>query len=316
MSINHAPEPSAHAELNDGLLALQPYIAPKYLYDILGSRLFTAICELDEYYPTRTEAAIFDAHLQEIAASIGTGATLIDLGAGDCKKAERLLPVLQPREYVAVDISTDFLEESLQRLRSRSRGIAMQAVALDFSESLDLPESVRRDKRLFFYPGSSIGNFSPDKAVHFLRRLHAACKVGSSTEGGLLIGVDLVKNKSVLTAAYDDALGVTAAFNLNILRHLNRLLDADFRVEDWRHKACFNAEQSCIEMHLVAQVDITVHWRDGQRRFERGQFIHTENSYKYTQKGFLALLEKSGFGKVRIWSDPQGWFMVCHAQAM
>jgi dimethylhistidine N-methyltransferase len=291
-------------------------VSPKYLYDALGSRLFTAICELDEYYPTRTEAEIFQTHLDDIAASLGRGMTLIDLGAGDCRKAERLLPVLLPRQYVAIDISTDFMQESLERLRERFARTEIHGLDMDFSHELDLPASVHCNKRLFFYPGSSIGNFSPQEAAAFLKRLRAACECGSRSEGGVLIGVDLIKDEAVLNAAYDDALGVTAAFNLNLLRHVNRLLDADFNVHDWRHRAFFNAEQSRIEMHLVAQANVTVRWPGGQRRFERGESIHTENSYKYTQKSFLALLDQAGFGKVRIWSDPRDWFMVCHTQAM
>ena len=307
---------AAEAELNAGLSRQQASISPKYLYDTLGSRLFTAICELDEYYPTRTEAAIFHSYRDEIAASTGRGMTLIDLGAGDCRKAESLFPSLQPRQYVAVDISADFLKESLDRLRERFSRSDMLALAMDFSSGLDLPESVHCNKRLFFYPGSSIGNFSPDEAAGFLQRLRKACDCGGRTEGGVLIGVDLVKDEAVLNAAYDDALGVTAAFNLNILRHLNRLLDANFKVEDWQHKAFFNAEQGRIEMHLLARSNVTVRWRCGQRRFERGESIHTENSYKYTQKGFLSLLEQSGFGNARIWTDARKWFMVCHAQAL
>lgn len=308
--------PAVQAELIAGLSRPQAVVSPKYFYDALGSRLFTAICELDEYYPTRTEAEIFHTYREEIAASTGQGMTLIDLGAGDCRKAESLFPTLQPKQYVAVDISADFLNESLSRLRGRFNRTEMLGLGMDFSGALELPDTVHCNKRLFFYPGSSIGNFSPKEAAGFLRRLRAACDCGSGAEGGVLIGIDLVKDEAVLNAAYDDALGVTAAFNLNILRQINRLLDADFRIEDWQHKAFFNTEQSRIEMHLLAKANLTVRWRGGQRRFERGESIHTENSYKYTQKSFLALLEQSGFGNARIWTDRRGWFMVCHAQAL
>lgn len=313
LGLNNA---AIEAELSAGLSMPQATVSPKYLYDALGSRLFTAICELDEYYPTRTEAGIFNAFLDDIALSTGRGMTLIDLGAGDCAKAERLMPVLQPKQYVAVDISADFMKESLDRLRQRFARTEVLGLALDFSGSLKLPDSVHCNKRLFFYPGSSIGNFSPQEAAGFLRRLRSSCECGVQPEGGILLGVDLIKDEAVLNAAYDDALGVTAAFNLNLLRHVNRLLGADFRVQDWRHKAFFNAEQSRIEMHLVARANLTVHWRGGQRRFEQGESIHTENSYKYTQKSFLSLLEQAGFGDVRMWTDPRQWFMVCHAQAI
>lgn len=299
-------------ELIAGLLAPQAFTSPKYLYDALGSRLFQAICELPEYYPTRTEAAIFDAHADEIAHSIGLGATLIDLGAGNCAKAARLFPVLHPAQYVPVDISVDFLAESVDRLQKIFPHIEMTAIGMDFSARLDLPAAVRSDKRMFFYPGSSIGNFTPAESVAFLRRLRKSCQA----DGGLLIGADLIKDKPVLDAAYDDALGVTASFNLNLLLHLNQLLGADFDVRDWQHRGFFNTELSRIEMHLEARTSLTVQWQGGQRRFERGERIHTENSYKYTPQAFVKLLEQAGFGDAKIWTDPRTWFMVCHAKAM
>ncbi|HJW54070.1 MAG TPA: L-histidine N(alpha)-methyltransferase [Burkholderiaceae bacterium] len=303
-------------ELTAGILARQACIAPKFLYDALGSKLFEAICELPEYYLTRTEAAVFDAHLPAIAASIGQGGTLIDLGAGNCAKAARLFAALQPAQYVPVDISANFLRDALSLLRQRFPEIKMTGLGLDFSETLDLPDAVRRERRLFFYPGSSIGNFTPEQAVAFLRRVHAACGTDRRAGGALLIGVDLIKDRRMLEAAYDDALGVTAAFNLNLLRHLNALLQADFDVREWTHRACFNADQNRIEMHLEAARAVDVSWPGGRRRFEEGERIHTENSYKYTREDFVMLLERAGFGHVRCWTDAQGWFMVCHAQAI
>jgi dimethylhistidine N-methyltransferase len=312
----HEDKNAIREELIAGLRAPFAFTSPKYLYDALGSKLFEAICELPEYYPTRTEAAIFDAHAAEIAQSAGSGSTLIDLGAGNCAKAARLFPALRPRQYVPVDISVNFLHEAVSRLQLQFPQIEMTAIGSDFSSSLDLPDSVHREKRLFFYPGSSIGNFTPRDAVQFLQRLRNACQPDGHTDGGILIGVDLVKDKTILDAAYDDALGVTASFNLNLLLHLNRLLDADFDVRDWRHRGFFNAESSRIEMHLEARSNLAVRWPGGERRFERGECIHTENSYKYTQKSFVTLLEQAGFGRFRIWTDPRGWFMVCHAHAI
>ena len=306
---HHAEE--IRAELAAGLMQRRAQVSPKYLYDVLGSKLFEAICELPEYYPTRTEAAIVDEHLFEIARSIGRGSTLIDLGAGNCAKAARLFPELRPGQYVPIDISADFLHDAVARLRQRFPQIAMQELGLDFSATLDLPLSVRREKRLFFYPGSSIGNFTPDEALAFLRRIRNECR----NDGGILIGVDLVKDKRVLDAAYDDALGVTASFNLNLLLNVNRLLGADFDLRDWRHHAYFDTAQSRIEMHLMARRDLIVGWAGGMRRFAEGESIHTENSYKYTRESFLALLEKAGFAKPRTWTDAQQWFMLCHAQA-
>lgn len=299
-------------ELSAGLLAPQAFTSPKFLYDALGSKLFEAICELPEYYPTRTEAQIIETHVPEIARSVGRGCTLIDLGAGNCAKAAQLFPVLQPVQYVPVDISVDFLKDAVERLRQRFPHVRMTALGMDFSQSLSLPDAVRRDKRLFYYPGSSIGNFTPDEAAALLGEVRDACGLG----GGLLIGVDLVKDKAVLDAAYDDALGVTASFNLNLLLHLNRLLGADFDVRDWQHRAFFNREQGRIEMHLEARRDISVAWQGGKRRFREGERIHTESSYKYTRQGFLSLLERAGFGQTRTWTDERGWFMVCHARAI
>jgi dimethylhistidine N-methyltransferase len=312
----HQDADAIRVELASGLLAPHAVTSPKYLYDALGSKLFEAICELPEYYPTRTEAALFDAHLPDMAASIGYGATLIDLGAGNCAKAARLIPVLQPAQYVPVDISIDFLRDSVNQLRRRFPQVDMVGLGLDFSNAFDLPSAVRREKRLFFYPGSSIGNFTPDEALAFLRRLRAACHVGGRAVGGLLIGVDLLKDKRILDAAYDDALGVTAAFNLNLLRHLNRLLGANFSLRDWRHRGFFNTEKSRIEMHLEAKRNTHVTWRGGERRFLEGESIHTENSYKYTQQGFVQLLEQAGFETAGTWTDAKEWFMVCHARTL
>lgn len=299
------------AELVAGLQAEQPHTSPKYLYDALGSKLFAAICELPEYYPTRTEAAIFDEHLADIARSAGRGCTLIDLGAGNCEKAARLFPALQPAQYVPVDISVAFLREAVECLRRRYPEVAMLGLGMDFSATLDLPAEVRAEQRLFFYPGSSLGNFMPDEAAQFLGRVRRAC----DDDGGLLIGIDLVKERDVLHAAYDDAIGLTAAFNLNLLRHLNLLIGADFDPGDWRHRARYDVERGRIEMHLEAARNLTVRWDGGERQFRQGQRIHTENSYKYTREGFLQLLEGAGFGRSRTWTDARGWFLVCHAQA-
>jgi len=313
-SPNHERHPLADAailaELSDGLAAPRAVISPKFLYDALGSKLFEAICELPEYYPTRTEAAIVERYGAQIARAIGPGTTLIDLGAGNCAKAARLFPLLHPAQYVAIDISHDFLRESIERLQQRFPHIEMTALGLDFSSSLDLPDVVCADKRLFFYPGSSIGNFTPDEARAFLRRARDACEF----DGGLLIGIDLVKDSKVLDAAYDDAIGVTAAFNRNVLRHVNRLIGADFDVAQWRHLGFFNALEGRIEMHLEAGEDLTVTWQGGQRQFAKGERIHTENSYKYRQSAAVGLLEQSGFKAVNVWTDPNEWFAFIYAR--
>ncbi len=295
-------------------------IAPKFLYDTLGSRLFEAITELPEYYPTRTEAAIFAACHQALATRLPQSATLIDLGAGNCAKAASLFGVLQPARYVAVDISVDFLRAGLGRLHDQHPDMALLGVGMDFSQTLDLPNEVgdpNKDQRVLFYPGSSIGNFTPEQATVFLSQVHTAC--GTVAGSGLLIGVDLVKDAGELQAAYDDALGVTAAFNRNLVRCLNRLISSDMRLEDWSHLALYNPDDARIEMHLVAQRDVTVCWPGGQRSFCRGERIHTENSYKWTVARFTQLLESAGFKGIQVWTDADqpsaGRFAVVWAQA-
>jgi L-histidine Nalpha-methyltransferase len=293
------------SELADGLRAPRATIAPKYFYDPLGSRLFDAITELPEYYPTRTEAAIMSSHAAEMAAEVGSGRTLVDLGAGNCVKAGRLFATLAPRRYVAVDISVEYLRNALACLQREHPRVDMVGVGLDFSNALALPPEAGDGPRTLFYPGSSIGNFTPDEAQAFLRRAREG-----SPGGNLLIGVDLVKDKPVLDAAYDDALGVTAAFNLNALSHVNRVLGSDFALADWRHLAFFDEDKSRIEMHLEARRAVTVRWPGGERAFAAGERIHTENSCKYTIDGFGALLRRAGFASTRCWTDANRWFAV------
>jgi dimethylhistidine N-methyltransferase len=297
-----------------GLLAMPARVSPKFFYDALGSRLFDAITELPEYYPTRTEAAIFDAHGAEIAhealAATGSAPVLVDLGAGNCAKAARLFDAVQPRRYVAVDISVAFLRDALVALQRQHPAIGMVGVGLDFSARLALPAEVADGPALVFYPGSSIGNFAPADALRLLREARAA-----SRGGALVIGVDLVKARATLEAAYDDALGVTAAFNLNLLRHLNRLLGADFEPRQWRHHAFFAEAHSRIEMHLVARHALAVRWPGGERRFAEGEGIHTENSHKWQLADFDALLRRAGYARTRHWSDPAQAFAVFVAHA-
>jgi L-histidine N-alpha-methyltransferase len=296
---------AVRAELASGLQAGAAFIHPKYLYDALGSRLFEAITELPEYYPTRTEATIFARHAAGMAALIPPGLTLVDLGAGNCEKAARLFDVLRPARYVAVDISVAFLRGALQSLQRQHPWLEMVGVGMDFSTGLTLPPEVGDGQRLVFYPGSSIGNFTPAEALTFLRQARQAAQ-----GGGLLMGVDLVKPVAVLEPAYDDALGVTAAFNRNLLLHINRLLGSDFEVAQWRHRARFNAQEARIEMHLEAVQDVTVRWPGAQRHFGEGERIHTENSCKYTPPQFEALLRAAGFARVEQWRDEQDWFAV------
>ncbi|AZG13807.1 L-histidine N(alpha)-methyltransferase [Cupriavidus pauculus] len=297
-------------EIAEDLSGSPARISPKFFYDVLGSRLFEAITDLPEYYPTRTEASIFATAAPAIAARAGSGCVLIDLGAGNCQKAARLFPSLQPAQYVAVDISVDFLRGTLNGLQQQHPHIPMLGLGADLCAPLDLPPSVRRGRRLFFYPGSSIGNFTPIEALALLQRLRAATSAGD----GVLIGVDLFKPADTLVAAYDDALGVTAAFNRNVLRNVNRIVGSDFAIDDWRHAATFDTQASRIQMHLEALRDVTVRWPGGERRFAAGERIHTEDSHKYRPEDFAILLEAAGFTDPVSWTDPRGWFAVFHAR--
>lgn len=312
--------PALAAEAADGLRAAAAAVAPKFLYDALGSRLFEAITELDEYYPTRTEAAILAGQVSAVADAAlscsGPRPVLVDLGAGNCVKAARLFPSLGPRRYVAVDISVDYLREALEGLQREHPALDLVGVGQDFSARLELPpEAVPAGAGiLVFYPGSSIGNFAPDQALRLLRQMRSlATRSGSG--GGLVIGADLVKDADTLEAAYDDALGVTAAFNLNLLRRLNVLLGADFGLRQWRHVALFDTRHSRIEMHLEARQALTVRWPGGERHFPAGERIHTENSYKWRPEAFESLLREAGFSGVRRFTDERGWFGVFVARA-
>lgn len=304
-----ADESVGRGEIISGLMAKVASVSPKYFYDPLGSRLFEAITALPEYYPTRIERAIFSRHAAAIATAAGSGRTLIDLGAGNCEKAASLFATLRPAHYVAIDISAAFLEEALRDLRRLHPDMPMQSLALDFSTRLELPATVSTERRLFFYPGSSLGNFSPPDALRLLRDIHAQC----GGDGALLIGIDLVKDEAILQAAYDDELGVTAAFNLNLLSHLNHIIGSDFKPRDWRHVALYKATDSRIEMHLEARHALAVSWPGGKRPFAAGERIHTENSYKYRLDGFEQVLAQAGFDAVTSWTDEQGWFALCLA---
>lgn len=318
---SNSPEIQAaiRSELTAGLLAEQAHVAPKYLYDTLGSRLFDAITELPEYYPTRTERAIIAQRMPQIAHQIPKGAVLVDLGAGSCEKAEKLFEALQPAHYIPIDISVEYLRLTVSSLQQRYLQIRMSGVGQDFSTDLLLPPELMAQINglpiVVFYPGSSIGNFAPTEALALLSRAQALCATGTAG-GGLLIGVDLVKSSKVLEPAYDDALGVTASFNLNMLLNINHLLGSNFDPNDWQHIAYFDPRLSRIEMHLQAKHDLLIQWPGHSRAFKRGADIHTENSYKWTVSGFTDLLQSASFAKPNSWTDSEQWFSVHWAQAL
>ena len=306
------PHDQARDEITTGLNAHRAFVSPKYLYDPLGSRLFEAITDLPEYYPTRTERAIFAQHAADMARAAGTGSTFIDLGAGNCEKARSLFDAFRPEQYVAIDISADFLDGALETLRRQFPAMDIQGLGMDFSAGLDLPATLNAHRRLFFYPGSSIGNFPPLSALALLTDIRRHCSASSNDMpgGGLLIGFDLVKDTTVLEAAYDDALGVTAAFNLNLLARLNREAGADFDLAGFRHEARWNTVQERVEMHLVSTRVQQVRLGGQRIVFAEGESIHTENSHKYRPERLRQLAEAGGWRDLALWTDPAGLFSV------
>ncbi len=297
-------------ELLQGLTQPRASVPSKYLYDTLGSRLFEAITELPEYGLTRAEQALFARHAGAMRRPMPDGFCLVDLGAGNCRKAAALLARWQPAAYVAVDISVAFLDEALQVVQALHPGLPVLGLGLDFSAHLVLDPAAVPEPRVLFYPGSSIGNFAPPQALAFLRQARAQCG-----GGGLLVGVDLHKGAERLLPAYDDALRVTSAFNRNLLRHVNRVLGSDFAVADWRHVAFFDEQAGCIEMQLQALRSAPVGWPGGGRRFAAGERILTEQSYKWRLSEFQDLLEAAGFGALQTWVDADAGYAVCWAAA-
>ena len=285
-------------DLRAGLRARPRAVPPKWFYDASGSLLFERICELPEYYPTRTELALLDRHAAEMAECIGPGAEIVEFGAGASRKIGKLLSALQqPAGFTPVDISGEHLVAAAERLRAEHPALAVRPVAGDYTiDGLQLPAPVGR--RVGFYPGSSIGNFEPSEAVEVLARYRHGLQ-----GGGLLMGVDLVKSPALLHAAYNDAQGVTAAFNLNLLARANRELGAGFQLDGWEHAAHYQPSLQRIEMHLVCRRAQQI-WLGGERfAFDEGDSIHTENSYKYSVAGFQALARRAGWAPQAVWID-------------
>lgn len=295
-----------HSDIIRGLAGTPRFIPPKFFYDERGSQLFAEICKTEEYYPTRTESAIIRDNIDDIAQQLGSGCLLVEPGSGESTKVRELLDVLRPFAYLPMDISSDYLQQEAQKLAAEFPWLNVHAVCTDFTASMEIPYAAEEMRRVAFFPGSTIGNFEPDEAELFLRDI--ACMVGK--EGGLLIGVDLVKNSEILNAAYNDAAGITAAFNLNLLRRINRELGANFNLEQFAHKAFFNLEKSRIEMHLVSQAAQQVSITDCCFEFAAGETIHTENSHKYTIEDFQAMARRAGFHPVRVWTDAEKLFSL------
>ncbi|WP_416897191.1 MAG: L-histidine N(alpha)-methyltransferase [Minwuia sp.] len=279
----------------------------KFFYDAEGSRLFERICELPEYYPTRTECRILRDQAAEIGADLPSGATVLEFGSGSAEKIGLLLEALdRPRAYMPLDISRDHLLASADAFAADHPELEVIAICADFTEPLNLDGIAPEGPRIGFFPGSTIGNLEEAEAARFLEG--AARTLGPG--GHFVIGVDLVKDPMVLEAAYDDAQGVTAAFNLNLLARINRELDGDFDLEAFRHVAIWNPELWRIEMHLMSLREQTVHVADQPFHFRVGETIHTENSHKYTVDGFARMAACAGFETRRCLTDPDNLFSV------
>jgi dimethylhistidine N-methyltransferase len=295
------------AEVVDGLSETVKQLPPKLFYDAHGSDLFRAICGTDAYYLTRTEQAILRERSREIAFALGAGCTVLEPGAGDMHKIRLLLPVLDARRYVAFDIAREQLLEAATSLASEFPALEVVAVHGDFTFSaLSNVLPAPGDARVLFFPGSTLGNFDPEQARAFLSRGRVAVGAG----GKALIGVDLVKQASLLDRAYNDPEGFTARFNLNLLARLNRELEADFDLDGFAHSAFFNWQASRIEMHLVSLRRQTVTIVGRRFEFDAGETIHTENAYKYTRESFAELAAQAGWALARNWSDRNDWFGV------
>ncbi|SFM28748.1 L-histidine N(alpha)-methyltransferase [Methylobacterium pseudosasicola] len=295
------------ADVRDGLSRPQKALSPKYFYDAAGSDLFEAITRLPEYYPTRTEVGILDRSGPEMAALLPARAALVEFGSGSTNKLRRLLRHLDKlAAYVPVDVSGEFLRAQAEVLSGDFPHLRVEPVVADFTRDFDLPESLRDMPRAGFFPGSTIGNFEPTEAEDLLRRFGRILGTGAH----MIVGVDLVKDAAILERAYDDAAGVTAAFNLNLLTRINRELAGRFDLGAFSHRAVFNTQASRIEMHLVSEGAQDVGIGSDTIAFADGETIHTESSYKYTVETFRALVERAGWTWIQVWTDPEGLFSV------
>jgi len=298
---------SFRQDVIEGLSAHPKRLPSRWLYDVAGSHLFEAITQLDEYYPTRTETTILRDNARDIGEFAGDGAALIEYGAGAGIKTQIVLDALRsPTVYMPIDISGDFLASTAERLRERYTGLAIQPVVADFTEDLDLPATAAARRRVAFFPGSTIGNLDQSQAVELLRRMRLHVGPG----GRAVIGMDLVKEVSTLIRAYDDNRGITADFNLNLLRRINRELDATLPLDAFDHEARWNERERAIEMHLCCRVDLEATVDGHAFQFRVGETIHTESSRKYELADIEALVQAAGWRWERLWRDDGKRFAV------
>ena len=304
-------DPQFRADVVNGLSEPIPAIPARWLYDRRGSELFDDITRLPSYYPTRTETALLEARMNEIAKKACDGCAIVEFGSGSSTKTPLLLSAMRPCAYVPIDISGDYLRESAARVDDQFPGIAVYPVEADFTKQVTLPAEIDGLPRLGFFPGSTIGNFVPRSATDLLRHFRHILGTGAK----LLIGMDRVKPVERLIAAYDDPEGVTAEFNLNLLRRINRELDADIPVEAFKHEARWNDMLGRIEMHLVAARDVEFRIEGKSFAFKAGSTIHTENSHKYGPRGARLLLLAGGWTPLAEWTDPNQDFALILAEA-
>lgn len=295
-------------EVIRGLSADRKTLPPKFFYDEIGAQLFERICELDEYYLTRAEVEILRAHADEIAQIGGPGCTLVEYGSGAGTKVRVLFDALdRPAAYVPIDLSTEQLNRVAVDLRGAYPHLRVEPICADYARRIELPATLGDGRRLVFFPGSTIGNFHPPEAAAFLGRIRETL----GADGALILGVDRRKCAAILDAAYDDAAGITAEFNRNVLRRINRDLGADFELADFRHRAVFNDAESRVEMHLETSRELSVRIDDRRFDFARGETIWTESSYKYDEERLATLVGAAGFQIARLWTDSRDYFWVC-----
>ena len=304
-------DPAFRADVLAGLARRPRAIPARWFYDRRGSELFEAITDLPEYYPTRTEIAILERIAPEVAAIAGKGRAVVEFGSGSSTKTPILLRSVAPSAYVPIDISGDFLRESSRALSAAFPGLLVLPFEADFMQPLTLPRTIAATPKLGFFPGSTIGNMTPLMAVDLLRTMRASLGEGAL----LLIGMDRIKGETVLVPAYDDAAGVTAAFNLNLLERINRELDATIPVDAFRHEAVWNDDRARIEMHLKADRDVSFEVDGRPFSIAEGETIHTENSHKYGARDARILLRSGGWTPVAQWTDPDDRFAVYLAEA-
>jgi L-histidine N-alpha-methyltransferase len=306
-----AVDPAFRADVLAGLAAPIPAVPARWLYDRRGSELFEQITRLPEYYPTRTETALLERYSADFADNVGRGHAVVEFGSGSSAKTPILLRAVDPAAYVPIDISGDFLRESAVALTAQFPSLPIYPVEADFMRWIELPAEVAAMPKLGFFPGSTIGNLVARTAVDLLRAMKDTLGQGSR----LLIGMDRIKDVDILIRAYDDAAGVTAEFNLNLLHRINSELDGTIPVEAFRHRAIWNDPLSRIEMHLEAVRDVAFTVAGESFTIKSGDTIHTENSHKYGYRDSRLLLRAAGWGVVREWTDDKAWFSVILAEA-